>query len=76
MSGDGYLWEEGPSSFQPNDSMLKAAVSSTSHNAESQCMTMVVACLAKTMLHFLCACSLLLMLRFFKRKCSAGGCGH
>lgn len=30
MSGDGYLWEEGPSSFQPNDAMLKAAVSPTS----------------------------------------------
>jgi len=26
MAGDGYLWEEGPSSFQPNDAMLKAAV--------------------------------------------------
>jgi len=24
--GDGYIWEEGPSSFQPNDAMLKAAV--------------------------------------------------
>ena len=29
VSGDGYLWEEGPSSFQPNDAMLKAAVGST-----------------------------------------------
>ena len=27
VSGNGYLWEEGPSSFQPNDAMLKAAVS-------------------------------------------------
>jgi oxygen-dependent protoporphyrinogen oxidase len=26
-SPDGYRWEEGPNSFQPNDSMLKAAVS-------------------------------------------------
>ncbi|CAL5228570.1 g11727 [Coccomyxa viridis] len=26
LSGNGYRWEEGPSSFQPNDAMLKAAV--------------------------------------------------
>ena len=30
-SPDGYRWEEGPNSFQPNDSMLKAAVSAP-HN--------------------------------------------
>ncbi|KAG2432628.1 hypothetical protein HXX76_008968 [Chlamydomonas incerta] len=28
MSGDGYVWEEGPNSFQPNDSMLQIAVDS------------------------------------------------
>jgi oxygen-dependent protoporphyrinogen oxidase len=28
MSGDGYVWEEGPNSFQPNDSMLQVAVRS------------------------------------------------
>ena len=26
QNGEGYRWEEGPNSFQPNDSMLKAAV--------------------------------------------------
>ena len=26
MQNEGYRWEEGPNSFQPNDSMLKAAV--------------------------------------------------
>ena len=29
VSGNGYRWEEGPSSFQPNDAMLKAAVCSS-----------------------------------------------
>lgn len=27
MQADGYVWEEGPNSFQPNDAMLQAAVS-------------------------------------------------
>jgi oxygen-dependent protoporphyrinogen oxidase len=27
MSGEGYIWEEGPNSFQPNDFMLQIAVS-------------------------------------------------
>lgn len=26
MEGDGYVWEEGPNSFQPNDAMLQIAV--------------------------------------------------
>lgn len=29
MQSDGYIWEEGPNSFQPNDAMLQAAVSSS-----------------------------------------------
>ncbi|KAG2482726.1 hypothetical protein HYH03_018357 [Edaphochlamys debaryana] len=28
MAGEGYIWEEGPNSFQPNDSMLQIAVDS------------------------------------------------
>jgi oxygen-dependent protoporphyrinogen oxidase len=27
LEGDGYIWEEGPNSFQPSDSMLQIAVS-------------------------------------------------
>lgn len=26
MEGNGYVWEEGPNSFQPNDAMLQVAV--------------------------------------------------
>ena len=29
QNSEGYMWEEGPTSFQPNDSMLKAAVSTS-----------------------------------------------
>ena len=34
VTSDGYTWEEGPNSFQPNDAMLKAAVGplSITHN--------------------------------------------
>jgi oxygen-dependent protoporphyrinogen oxidase len=28
VEGNGYLWEEGPNSFQPNDSMLSMVVDS------------------------------------------------
>lgn len=39
MQGDGYVWEDGPNSFQPNDAMLQAAVSiCISAQAASNCM--------------------------------------
>ncbi len=33
MEGNGYVWEEGPNSFQPNDAMLQIAVRALLHKA-------------------------------------------
>ena len=41
VAGDGYLWEEGPSSFQPNDAMLKAAVRAAAHAAGAHLPSML-----------------------------------